>query len=152
MFITIICIIFNLQYKEGLKHLAEVYRFLSEKDNFDSTHHLMAEADYVLSMYRSVSLNQPLEFPSDIPELLCKMTPAGLTVKGYKLLGGLSRESDTKTSGWTDLLHNYYLLGSVAEMSSRTVKLLKETGKLRDLKCFITDAVYFFQRLGIVSK
>lgn len=112
----------------------------------------MAEADYVLSLYRSVSLSQTLEFPSEIPEMMCKMTPAGLVVKGYKQLGGLSRETDAMSSGWTDLLHNYYLLGSITELSGRTIKILKETGKLRDLKCFVTDAVYFFQRLGIVSK
>ncbi|ODN05057.1 hypothetical protein Ocin01_01584 [Orchesella cincta] len=139
-------------YEEGLKHLIVVYNFLSQKDNFDSTHHLMAEADYVLSLYRSAALNKNVVLPSDLPEMLCKMTPAGLAVKGYKLLGGLSRETDIPTSGWTDLLHNYYLLGSVSEISSRTLKLLKETGKLRDLKCFITDAVYFMQRIGIVSR
>ncbi|CAL8074089.1 unnamed protein product [Orchesella dallaii] len=139
-------------YEKGLQHLVIVYKFLSQKDNFDSTHHLMAEADYVLSLYRSAALNKNVVLTSDLPEMLCKMTPAGLAVKGYKLLGGLSRETDVPTSGWTDLLHNYYLLGSVIEISSRTLKLLKETGKLRDLKCFITDAVYFMQRIGIVSR
>jgi len=85
---------------EGVKHLAIVYKFLSQKDNFDSTHHLMAEADYVLSLYRSAALNKNVELAPDLPEMLCKMTPAGLAVKGYKLLGGLSREIDVPTSGW----------------------------------------------------
>lgn len=112
----------------------------------------MAECDYVLSLYRTVSINQTLEFPAEIPEMLCVMTPAGLAVKGFKLLGGLSREVEITNSGWTDVLHNYYLFSSVRELSTRTFKLLRENGKLRDLKCYITDSIYFFQRLGIVSK
>jgi hypothetical protein len=55
-------------------------------------------------------------------------------------------------TGWTDLFHNYYLMGSLMDMGAHALRLLKDAGKLRDLKCFCSDAVQFAQHCGLVSR
>jgi len=55
-------------------------------------------------------------------------------------------------AGWTDLFHNYYLLGSLMEVGTHSLKLLKEAGRDEDLKCLTIDAVNFTQHCGLISR
>jgi len=38
------------------------------------------------------------------------------------------------------------------EVGTHALKLLKEAGKFRDLKCFTSDAVNFAQHCGLISR
>jgi len=80
-----------------------VFRFFDEKDNFDSSHHLLADATYVFSLYRSVQFQNHLDL-SKFPDTMRRMSPVGLATKGYKLLCGLTRDIDIGNSGNTYVL------------------------------------------------
>lgn len=54
--------------------------------------------------------------------------------------------------GWTDLIHNYFLLSSLFDVGAYTMKVLRESGKTRELKCFSSDLVNFAQHCGFVSR
>jgi hypothetical protein len=87
-----------LQFEDGISYLLEVFKFFDEKDNFDSSHHLLGEATYVFSLYRSVQHSEKLDL-TPFPEALRLMSPIGLATKGYKILCGLTRDLEIGTSG-----------------------------------------------------
>ncbi len=72
--------------------------YFNSTDNFDATHHLMGEATYVLSWYRTIQFSHSIDL-SAFPESLIKMSPAGLATKAFKTLGGITRDPDIANAG-----------------------------------------------------
>jgi len=83
---------------------------------------------------------------------LSEMSPVSLATKGFKHLAGMARTPIYRQSGWSDILHNSFLLTSVMHMGPLVIEMLKTSGKFREMRIFAADFIYLTQQMGFVSR
>jgi len=68
------------------------------------------------------------------------------------MLGAVTRNSRVEESGWTDLLHNYFVLSSLLTLGPIGLRIIGDSGRQREFAGFASDILYASTALGFVSR